>query len=867
MRRIFLALTVVFLAATVALAWGHYHETKALRAAAVGGLGPAVDALENRFVATLSEGADALRAWDGSGPPTQTIDWAESVSASAAPETVLIAGVDAAVQFAGDGIHVIVPGEAASTYRRGRIAHSALIDRLEADAAVGLPASAASEREGRYSRIGLVSSDGSTLFLHGAAPKSDDGGGLDITNLFGGSGKTFARKQISHGDAGDARGYKGEDGDEAFGSWRELAAVPGTWALVEIRDVDATWSAAGLPLRAFGAEFAQLFLWHLTLGLGILCLLLTTFLSLQRRGVKYGVLIRVFQFMAPYKWGIVGVVVLGIFYSAAGLVTKVLLVQKLIDDVLVNPGDDPIGLLWTLAGLIAGMSVLLAGAHYAREYLNNYYATAMMADIRLTIGTKIVSLPLEFFARFRSGDLLARIERDAAAMKRVINLAMGTASIQPFELVGAVVTAFVVNSRLALVLLGMPILVWPLFRIAKKIKSRAESRQVLLAEISHVIFQMLVGVKVIKAFVGEKREAERLDKANQRFIGEARRVHRLSALSESLLELMQNLGAAIIFVGGGYLVLGGQVSVGDVTAFIVIVQRAYTASKKLTKTANSVVNATPGTERVFEILDYENSLKDGPREMAQGRLKRGIEFRDVSFAYGEKDVLRDVNLTIGAGEIVAVVGPTGAGKTTLCDLVSRFYDPTEGAILCEGADIREYSVQSLRENIAVVTQDAFLFNATIAENIRYGKADATGEEIRAAAVDAFVHDEIKGMEGSYQKEAGERGSSVSGGQRQRITIARAILKDAPVLILDEATSALDTHAEKQVQAALDKLMSGRTVIVVAHRLSTIRNADCVVVMRDGKIVETGAPADLLDNPDSQFKRMWELQMGQGRDGV
>jgi ABC-type multidrug transport system fused ATPase/permease subunit len=207
------------------------------------------------------------------------------------------------------------------------------------------------------------------------------------------------------------------------------------------------------------------------------------------------------------------------------------------------------------------------------------------------------------------------------------------------------------------------------------------------------------------------------------------------------------------------------------------------------------------------------------------------------------------------------VGPTGAGKTTLCDLVARFYDPTLGAVRYDGVDVRRYTMKSLLDNVAIVTQDAFLFNASIEENILYGDPDATPEDVRHAAADAFVHDEIERMEGGYEKIAGERGSAVSGGQRQRITIARAILKDAPVLILDEATSALDSHAEQQVQAALDKLMSGRTVIVVAHRLSTIRNADKVVVMKEGRIVEQGAPGELLAREDGHFKAMYELQMG------
>jgi ABC-type multidrug transport system fused ATPase/permease subunit len=235
----------------------------------------------------------------------------------------------------------------------------------------------------------------------------------------------------------------------------------------------------------------------------------------------------------------------------------------------------------------------------------------------------------------------------------------------------------------------------------------------------------------------------------------------------------------------------------------------------------------------------------------------------VRFAYRRKTILDGLDLKVPAGKVVALVGPTGAGKSTICDLVARFYDVDEGAVLFDGKDVRRFTKASLLANVAIVTQDAFLFNATIEENLRYGREDATEDEIHQAARDSFVHDEILGMDGGYRKMAGERGTSLSGGQRQRVTIARALLKDAPVLILDEATSALDTHAESQVQAALAKLMAGRTVIVVAHRLSTIRNADHVVVLDKGRIVEQGPPSELLSREGGRFQEMWRRQMEGG----
>jgi ABC-type multidrug transport system fused ATPase/permease subunit len=285
----------------------------------------------------------------------------------------------------------------------------------------------------------------------------------------------------------------------------------------------------------------------------------------------------------------------------------------------------------------------------------------------------------------------------------------------------------------------------------------------------------------------------------------------------------------------------------------------YDSAKDITSVMNKLVESLPAVQRVFEIFDTENDLLDGPKTAPPGPLKDGITLRDVRFRYLEKDILKGMDLHFPAGKVVAIVGPTGAGKTTICDVVARFYDPTGGAVLWDGVDAREYTVASLAAKLAIVTQDAFLFNAPLDENIRYGREDATDEQVRAAAADANVHDEILQMEGAYKKLAGERGMSLSGGQRQRVTIARALIKDAPVLILDEATSNLDSASEARVQAALAKLMTGRTVIVVAHRLSTIRNADKVVVVDAGRVVEQGAPSELLAQPGSRFRKMYDLQ--------
>jgi subfamily B ATP-binding cassette protein MsbA len=854
-RRLFTVLTVVLAVATALLATRNISLFGSARLDARERLPLLQDATEEAFVGVLADAAAALRAWQPGAEVTAPLVRAESFVASSPPQGVVdVPAAGVGLRFRRGQPEVLLATEDGRT-RRGLVSMDAVAARIAAHSSLGEPARPVDRVPGRYSRLLLVRGDtGAVVWTHGVAEAEGAA-----------AARTRALIEIAAGRGSGGDEYKDGSGEAAVGAWRTLAATDELWVVAEIQDAAATMDLAGISLRGIGID-KDLFLWHLTLALMVLCLLVTVFFVVQKRGVRLDLLVRVFRFVKPYKWGAVAVILLGIAFTALTATIKVFFPQILIDDVLVNPGDDAERTLWTIGGLVVVAAFLTAGVGFGKMYLHHWYATRIMADIRFAIGRKIVSLPLSFFQRMRAGDLVARIERDAESMRKVFNQAFKTAAVDPFEMCIMVVAAFVQNWRLALVLLGMPLVVYPLFRIAKRIKQRAVKRQVLLAEISHVIFQMLVGIKVVKAFGGEERETTRLQDAIKRFLGQARRIHKLTALSESLLDLVQMTGAAIVMVAGGYFVLGGDVTVGEIVAFIVIIQRIYKSAKQLTNTANSLVDAASGVERVFEVLDAESDLVDGTEEMPARPLTQGIRFDGVSFAYDEKTVLDDVRLDIPAGQVVAVVGPTGAGKTTLCDLVARFYDPTDGAVLYDGADVRRFTRKSLVRNVGIVTQDAFLFNASLDENIRYGRPDASDEEVRRAAADAFVHDEIEKMEGGYGKLAGERGSAVSGGQRQRITIARAILKDAPVLILDEATSALDSHAETQVQAALEKLMAGRTVIVVAHRLSTIRNADKVVVMRDGRVVEEGAPAELLERDGGQFRRMYELQMGVDADG-
>jgi len=747
-------------------------------------------------------------------------------------------------------------------YVDGVIPRDALLDRLTADKRIGEP------RPRRWTRLQLLDRDGDVVFERAeSAPGKRDKREPGLV--------PFAQQSIRDGKPAEPFGdelpkpYKDSADKLVWGTWAPVFVVekaPRLWALVEVRDKDVVAGVGGVHVEEYGHRI-ELLAWHVTLGLGLLLCIASAFFWLPGRGgAEVSVLLRTYQFAKPYAWGIGLAVGVGAIYGGSRA-ARALLAKFLVDNVFVSQAtdDEKWDAIWLTVGLTLAIGLVSAVCNYFKEYLQNYYSTAMMADVRIAVARKIVSLPLSFFNRFRSGELLARIERDVTGMRAVLLQVFDKAFVAPFVLVGSIVTAFYMNWQLALVLFGLPLILIPVFRIAKKVKKRATKRQDIVADISHVLFQMLSGIKVVKAFHGEEREAKRLDAANRRYIHEARRIARLMAFSESLLDFLQMVGGAIVVYLGGRGVMSGTVQMSDLVGFIVVIISIYDAAKDITSVLNKMTDSLPAVARVYEILDTENELKDGPRAAPPGPLTRGIELRGVSFKYVDNDILKDADLFIPAGKVVAIVGPTGAGKTTLCDLVARFYDPTQGSVLWDGVDAREYTTTSLAGKLAIVTQEAFLFNAPIDENIRYGREDATDAEVVAAAQDANVHDEIVKMEGGYGKTAGERGASLSGGQRQRVTIARAIIKDAPVLILDEATSNLDTTSEKRVQAALSKLMQHRTVIVVAHRLSTIRNADKVVVVDGGRIVEEGAPDELLKRPGGRFRLMYELQTGERRD--
>jgi subfamily B ATP-binding cassette protein MsbA len=543
----------------------------------------------------------------------------------------------------------------------------------------------------------------------------------------------------------------------------------------------------------------------------------------------------------------------GIFGYQAKVVT---------DEVLVSEEGAAFGRLseicWVLAFVAAGMFVF----SWAKEYLGKLIQNRLIIEIRCTLCEKVAHLPMSFHAKQKSGDLLSRILNDVSETNRGLEMLFGDIISDPIIILSCIATAFVVNWRLALVVfVGMPVILVPISYFGRAVKRYARKRQVRRAEVTHTIHQMLSGIRVVKAFRMEDHEARRIREVSGSFLVEAMKVARAQVTGKEFLEFFSNLSSVVVMAVGGYFVLERQVSLGDLTAFTFLIARMYRSSKSLAGNYNKMQESLAGTERIFEIIDTPDTMADRPGARALLRPREEISFERVSFRYAEDGpwVLRDLNLRVPVGSSVAFVGATGAGKSTLLDLVARFYDPQEGRVAIDGVDLRDYSRDSLLAQVAVVTQEPFLFNASIAENLRYGKPGAPQTEVEAAARAAFIHDEIVRQPDGYDTVVGERGTRLSGGQRQRVTIARAILKDPPILLLDEATSALDSSAEQKVQEALGNLMRSRTTFVIAHRLSTIQGVDRIVVLEGGTIVEQGTHEELVAIPNGHYRRLYEIQ--------
>jgi subfamily B ATP-binding cassette protein MsbA len=519
--------------------------------------------------------------------------------------------------------------------------------------------------------------------------------------------------------------------------------------------------------------------------------------------------------------------------------------------------------LWQLVSVALLLVLGLPVVHWVRDYTGEWVMTRMAVDMQIRLGEKLLRLPMVHHARSRRGDAVARVTNDTVVANRAQSLVFGEAIQDVAIVVLALVGSIAVSWQLALTLLiAGPPLTWVLGVFGRRIRISARRRQQQVTELMQRLLQILGGIRVIKAFDAEDVERAAYRHEALLYFKRSLKVVRNRVYSRSLAELLsQAQMVAVVFLGLAAVInRWWGMTTGDFIAFLAISAMVYRPTKNLMRLWTAVQDALPAAARIFELLDLPEETADRPGAGALTRVERGVRYHGVHFSYGREPVLRGVELEIRAGEVVALMGRTGAGKSTLADLLLRFHDPDQGGVEIDGIDLRDVRRDSLRQLIAVVSQDPFLFDTTLLENIRYGRRDASPDEVIEAARAAHAHEFIEKLPMGYDTLAGDLGVQLSGGQRQRITIARALLRDPQILILDEATSALDAQAEQVVQEATRTLMRGRTVLVIAHRLSTVQSADRIAVLEGGRIAAIG-PHERVLAESALYRELVRLQLG------
>jgi len=572
---------------------------------------------------------------------------------------------------------------------------------------------------------------------------------------------------------------------------------------------------------------------------------------------------RLLKYVRPYsKWMIISIIAL-LFSVGLGLVLP-LVIKNLVDVMLV---DNDMSTLNQVAVGLMGVFVLQAVFSFVHQLTLAFVGERAIADIRIQLYSHLQRLSLTFYANRRTGEIVSRMTSDVALLQQAITTDLVGLLRQGLTLIGAAVLLFVLNWQLtAVILIAIPIMSLTMVALGRTIREASKDVQDSLAEAANVLEETTSGIRIVKSFAREKYEIGRFtEKANDTFEAAMRRA-KIRAVLSPIIGFMAFASITFTLWYGGYQVMQGNLTAGGLVAYLVYTMMVATPVASLATLYAQFQSAIGATERMFDLLDTAPDIASKPNAPKLAAIKGEVAFDDVSFDYVEDaPVLRDVSFTAQPGQVIALVGPSGAGKSTLVNLVPRFYDTVSGRVVIDGHDVADVDLHSLRDQIGIVPQETILFSDTVAANIRYGKLDATQAEIEAAAQAANAHDFIlNDLSEKYDTLVGERGIKLSGGQRQRIAIARAILKDPRILILDEATSSLDSESESLVQDALDRLMQGRTSFVIAHRLSTVVNADWVLVLENGRLVEQGTHAQLLAFPDGLYKRLHSMQF---RDGV
>ena len=551
---------------------------------------------------------------------------------------------------------------------------------------------------------------------------------------------------------------------------------------------------------------------------------------------------RLIRYIKPY-WLLMLLAVLSAVGLAGANTGIAGIVKKVMDDIFVQKN---LTMLRLVPLAIVGLYLLKGLFDYFQEYLMGYVAVKVVTDIRDEIYCHLQKLSLAFFIRNPTGIIMSRISNDTNLLQSTVSDSITNFLRDALTIAGLTGYTFWVNWKLAA--MSYLVILWALVPIRIfGIKSRKFSTksQVKMADIAKFLYETISGIRIVKAFCMEEYESRRFSAENHRLLRIRVKRMRIRALASPTMETLGGIASAVILYFGGYSVLRGEITSGDFFSFVAAFAMMYRPVRELNKLNQTMQEGLAAAVRTFEILDTKADIVDKPDARELPPVNEGIEFRDVCFQYDAQPVLEHITLNVPVGRIIAIVGGSGAGKSTMANLIPRFYDVTSGAILIDGVDIRDVTIRSLRSRISMVTQEIILFNDTIRHNISYGSMDKPEAEIRAAAEAAHAHDFIMDNPGGYDAVIGEHGVKLSGGQKQRIAIARALLKNAPILILDEATSSLDSKAEAEVQVALELLMEGRTTFIIAHRLSTIKKADRIIVLSEGRIVEQGTHGDLM----------------------